>query len=283
VAGALVAAFVQRRRHAIDGRIVAIAVAFVVLLVVYAITPFSALGPEGRPLQVDANARYFLPALLLAAALCAWLAGRLGRTRIVLELVAVAAVGDGVRRAFDISRAQWVVVAVLIFAALVAIVRVWPRVRGWRPGSRRAAIALVAAALLALPVVAAAGRLQQDRFNLHRYRGSDPVLDQLQRAAGKRVGLAGSWSNAGLSPVLPAFGPRFANTVQYVGPSDQTMLRRYTDRAPFVAAVKRGRYDVLIIGRGEAPGESVPELRWAHSAGWVPFAVSARLVALRAP
>jgi hypothetical protein len=83
--------------------------------------------------------------------------------------------------------------------------------------------------------------------------------------------------------VLPAFGPRFANTVQYVGPNDQTMLGRYTDRAPFVAAVKRGRYDVLVIGRGEAPGESVRELRWARSAGWVPFVVSARLVALRVP
>jgi hypothetical protein len=283
VAGALAAAFVQRRRHAVDGRVVAIAVAVAVLLVVYAITPFSALGPEGRPLQVDANARYFLPALLLAAALCAWLAGRIGRGRVVLELFAVAAAGDGVRRAFDISRAQWLVVAVLFFAGLVAIVHLWPRVRGWRPGSRRAATALAVAALLALPVVAAAGRLQQDRFNLHRYRGSDPVLDSLQRSSGKRVGLAGSWSNAGLSPVLPAFGPRFANTVQYVGASEQTMLRRYTDRAPFVAAVRRGGYDVLVIGRGEAPGQSVPELRWARSAGWVPFTASPRLVALRAP
>src|SRR3954452_8253745 len=171
VAGAVVAAFLRQRRHqAVDGRVVAIAVAVVALFVVYAITPFSALGPEGRPLQVDANARYFLPALLMAAALCAWLAGRLGRARMVLELVAVAAAGDGVRRAFDISRAQWLVVAVLLFAGLVAVVRVWPRVRGWRPGSRRVATALAAAALLALPVVAAAGRLQQDRFNLHRYR-----------------------------------------------------------------------------------------------------------------
>jgi hypothetical protein len=108
------------------------------------------------------------------------------------------------------------------------------------------------------------------------------VLNWLQRSSGKRVGLAGSWSNAGLSPVLPAFGPRFANTVQYVGASEQTMLRRYTGRAPFVAAVRRGGYDVLVIGRGEAPGQSVPELRWARSAGWVPFAASPRLVALRA-
>jgi hypothetical protein len=254
-----------------------------VLFVVYAITPFSALGPEGRPLQVDANARYFLPALLLAAGLCAWLGGRLGRARVVLELVAVAAAFDGVRRAFAISRAQWVVVAVLLFALLVALVRVWPRVRGWRPGSRRTAVALAAAALLALPVVAVAGRLQQDRFNLHRYRGTDPVLTWLQGSTNHHVGIAGSWSNAGLSPVLPAFGPRFANRVQYVGSSDQTMLRRYTSRAAFVAALRRGGYDVLVIGRGAAPGERVPELRWARSAGWVPFVSSGRLVALRAP
>src|SRR5204863_317791 len=54
VAGAVVAAFLRQRRHqAIDGRVVAIAVAVVALFFVYAITPFSALGPEGRPLQVD--------------------------------------------------------------------------------------------------------------------------------------------------------------------------------------------------------------------------------------
>jgi hypothetical protein len=83
--------------------------------------------------------------------------------------------------------------------------------------------------------------------------------------------------------VLPAFGPRFANRVQYVGSWDQTMLRRYTSRAAFVAALRRGGYDVLVIGRGAAPGERVPELRWARSAGWVPFVSSGRLVALRAP
>jgi hypothetical protein len=282
VLGAVIAALVQRKRQSVDGRVIAIAVAFVVLFVVYVITPFSALGPENRPLQVDANARYFLPALLLAGALCAWLAGRLGRARIVLEIVAVAAAVDGVRRAFDISKAQWLVVAVLLFAGLVALLRVWPRVRGWRPGSRRAAFALAAVVLLLLPVVAVAGRLQQDRFNAHRYRGTDPVLDWLQRSGGHRVGLSGSWSNAGLSPVLPAFGPRFGNHVQYVGPSQQTMLKRYTHAAPFVAALHAGHYDVLVIGRGEAPGEKVPELAWARSAGYVPFLGSDRLVALRA-
>ena len=97
---------------------------------------------------------------------------------------------------------------------------------------------------------------------------------------GQSVGLAGLWDDAGISPVLPAFGPRYANRVSYVGRDDDDVLRRYTAEPEFAAALERGGYDLLVIGRGRPEAPGVPELGWARAAGYEPVAESDRLVLL---
>ena len=86
----------------------------------------------------------------------------------------------------------------------------------------------------------------------------------------------------GIYPVLPAFGPRLGNEVDFVGPLRDHMLVEYRDRASFVAALRRGRYDRLVIGTARLPGTPRgDDEAWARSAGYVVTARSPRLVLMR--
>jgi hypothetical protein len=130
------------------------------------------------------------------------------------------------------------------------------------------------------------GFVDQRHFNDHRYAGAEPAIDSLLARApsGERIGITGVWDDAGLSPVLPAFGPRLGNEVAYVGREDGGFLRRYRDQASFAAALRRGGYDLLIVGLGRPPAiPRVPEARWAREAGFRIVARSGRLALLAAP
>jgi hypothetical protein len=113
----------------------------------------------------------------------------------------------------------------------------------------------------------------------------DPALDWLNANApeGHRVGLAGTWTDQGISPVFPAFGPRLRNDVVYHGEFREEMLRQYGRREEFVAALRRERYDLLLVGRGRPPSPANDEERWARDAGYVRVAESERLALLAAP
>jgi hypothetical protein len=132
------------------------------------------------------------------------------------------------------------------------------------------------------------GWRSQDRLNETRYQHFDPVADWLHHnaPAGHRVGLAGLWAG-GPSPAFPAFGPRLENRVVYVGPFVREVLREYGDRERFVAALRSGRYDLLVVGRGAGdrllPAAEVEEERWAKSIGYREVARSSMLTAYRAP
>jgi hypothetical protein len=262
--GALVAAALRPR-----GRVLAVLAGTVVLGAVYAVTPYSAFGPEGQPVLAAASARYGLPALLGAAVLCAWLAGTAGRARLAVESLLVYAVLDGVARGFpDLGFAK-MAGGIAVVAGLAHLAS---RVR-----PRPALAAGLAAAVVLAGLVAVDGTRR--RANDHAYDRFDPALAWIEHNApeGKRIGLAGVWSTDGVSPALPAFGPRLGNDVRFVGTFREGMLRAYDGPGEFRRALDR--FDLLVVGL-VAPAH---EVRWAQAAGWREVARSPRLALLRRP
>jgi hypothetical protein len=249
-----------RRGRTDRGALLALA-ATVLLTVVYAFTPASAQGLEGAPVLAFANARYLLPAVVPAAALAAWLCGRIGRWAVAVELAGLVAVLDGAHRAL---RFDWggFAVALVGLAAIAALVYA----RGRVPGPARVGIA----AAVALAAVVG-GQLMQTRYTRHRFADLDPSLTWIQRNArsGSRIGLTGIWGSAGPTPIYPAFGPRLRNHVEYVGPFRGGGLKRYTSRATFVSGVRSSRSDLLIVGLGDPPAAHAVEQDWARVAGYL--------------
>jgi hypothetical protein len=278
LAGTL-AAVLRARWPGDDRRVIVLAVAAVVLAAVYAVTPFSALGLRDDPSLASVNTRYAVPALLLAAPLVAWAVGRVtSLLALLLETgLAVAAIW-GSYKGFQVSSPREVALALVALGVVAA--------SGWTAWRlRRRPLALAAVAVIAALVgVLGMHRIEQ-RVNLRRYLQDDPAVAALLRLApaGKRIGHAGDWSIGGLSPIWPSFGTRIDNAVEFVGYFDDGWLRRYANGASFAAALKRGRYDALVIGRGFFPPQATPEQRWAMAAGWRTVALSTRLRVLVAP
>jgi hypothetical protein len=262
-------------------RVLFCATLVLVLALVFAATPNTALGPEGEPIHMGAAARYAVPVLMLGAAVSAWVAGRLARARPLAEAAALAATIDGLARTFEFSAGP----AVLAGAAAAGLIGAGALLLRHPPAvpTRRSAVAVVAGCgLLAATGAAYAGHRLQVDFNDHRYVGSDPVIDEIAVAGpSRRIAITGNWSDRGLSPVLPAFGARLANEVDYVGPLVGGMLRRPRDPREFAADLRRGRYDLLVVGRGGPPPRQLREERWALDQGFVEVGQSERFTLLR--
>lgn len=260
----------------------ALVAAVPLLAAAYAVTPYSAIGADGEPF-VQANLRWLLPALLLGAAAAAWGLSTLGaRARLALEVLVLLAVAHGVRSGFDVPFSVVAQVGLgLLFSAALVGAAAWL----WRGGSapRRAAAGAIAA--IAAAGALAVGNERQERFNAQRYAG-DPVAAVLvaPETSAKKVGLAGVWTGDGVSPILPAFGPRLRREVSFVGPMVRGQLREYKSRERFLAAVRDGGYELLVVGRGTAayggcnvPGIDSDEDAWARQAGFALVAQTARL------
>jgi hypothetical protein len=289
-AGALLAlafAFSGWGRANDRGPVLAVLATFAGILVVYSVTPYSALGPEGRPLLAGANARYVVPGLMLAAACAAWASGRLGwRGRVVVQALALLATLDGLLQVDELQQlgagriALGAAMTLLCGAAALWVRRDLPLPAVTRP---RPALGLAAGALGV--AIVAGGWAVQDRYNEHRYTDVDPAVDWVTAHApeDRRVGIAGTWSDDGISPVFPSFGPRLRNEVVYHGEFRREMLRRYIRRERFVGELRRERYDLLLVGRGVPPRPGRRDERWALAAGYVPVAESERLALLARP
>jgi hypothetical protein len=274
--GLVAAAIVGRRAR--ERRVLVLIVAAVALVPVYASLPGTALGNPGDPSLASVNTRYAVPALLLAAPVVAWVVGRLARPlAIAFELALVAAVAAGADSGYEVRGARDFVLSALALALVAAA-----GVALWRV--RRRPSALVAAAVLAALVTLAGAHRVEQRINDARYLGVDRAIDVLLRIApsGRRIGLASDWSVSGLSPIWPSFGTRIGNHVEYIGYFDG-FLRRYPTRRRFQAALARGRYDVIVVGRGFYPPQPTREQRWAIDAGWRTIALSTRLRVLVPP
>ncbi|HEY8467028.1 MAG TPA: phospholipid carrier-dependent glycosyltransferase [Solirubrobacterales bacterium] len=291
--GGLAALAVAVVRRGARGRGVALALAAccALLLAAYTITPYTAGGPEGMPILVGADSRYAVPAIVVALALAAWGAGRVRWGGLAFTGIGLLALLHGIGKSGGgelnpVPVGRWdfafAIAFVIGVAGLAWAFEPWAR-RLWRSSLRVPGTALGLAAVFA--VVAVVGNEVQARFNRDRYVGGDAVIDAvIERApAGARIGLAGAWNDAGLSPVLPSFGPRFENEVEYVGPLVEEMQQRYEERAGFVAALERGDYDLLIVGRGRPELPPIREGDWAESAGWEPVAESERFELYAAP
>jgi hypothetical protein len=235
----VVAALIRRR----SWPVLALVAAAVLILVLYVLTPFSGQGEGDQPTFAWVNVRYGLPALVPAAALAAWSCGRLGRAGLVLELAALAGIADGIRLGLGVP-ARWVVVALVVLAAIAGLVIFVRR----RP-QRLAAVA--GAGIAVLLAAGVAGYALERRFLQHRYEKLDPVLEAIRLGApsGHRIGLSGDVTGTDFVPILPAFGPRFDNAVGYAGAVTRGMLRRAPNGSAFARSVRRGRYDLLLVAR----------------------------------
>jgi len=266
-AGVLGAAWLGRARRLLP----AVALVACGLAVAYALTPYSAQGPDGLPVQVSANTRYGVPALLVAAALCAVFAGRLGRLRVGAEAVGALLALDGMRRAFNVP-AHTIAMALVVLAA-VALAAWAARALATRPR-----LVPVLAAGVALVAFGVARRLDT-HLDETAWR-ADPVIAWVRAHAdgGHRVGIAGLWPTAGVEPFLPSFGHRLDNRVTYIGPFERHMLRQYTTATPFVARLRREHVDLLVLGRGFPRAVArTREEGWALAAGMHLLARSPRL------
>ena len=277
--GLVVAVVLARRRgRAPDARILVLAAGAVVLGLLYTVTPATALGLRGDPSLANANTRYAIPALLLAVPALAWAAGRLPRVpALVLEAALAAGALVGAWYGYE-AHLRDLAVAVVALAALAGAA--WAL---WLMRDRR--VVLAGAAIASLLLGLAAANRMQDRINDGRYRNIDPGVDAMLQAApsGKRVALAADWTVAGLSPIWPAFGTRIDNHVEFMGRFVDGFLTPWDDEPSFQAALRRGRFDVLVVGRGFYPPEATPEQEWAVNAGWRTIALTARLRVLIAP
>ncbi len=246
-------------------RVLGLVAAAAVIGVCFALTPYTAVGPEGEATFGYVNSRYVLPALVLGVAPLAWVLTAAGRWRVPLELAVVAAGFHGLWRMLELPRPDLHLLGLLaaaILCALVVALLAWlvPRARaGGRP-------ALAAAAAVALLLVAI-GRDQQVNFDAERYLGGDPAINAFRTnlPAGSRVGIVGEgWGN------YPLFGPGWRNQVEYVGPRVDGTLRPYLDEAAFDRAVRAGRYDVMVVqDRYDLdPGLPRRQERWLRNDGY---------------
>ena len=165
-------------------------------------------------------------------------------------------------------------------AAGYAAIRVCPQ----RPVSagphRLGTVALLTAAILL--AAAGGGYALQRRFNADSLRGRDPVIDWVLTHAPShtRIGLTGSWSTDA-PPVLAMFGPRFGNTVRYVGRVDGGLVRHFSSYRAWIRAVQADRLGLLLVGRQPQPLESDIEARWAARARFPVLAISPRFALYR--
>ena len=83
--------------------------------------------------------------------------------------------------------------------------------------------------------------------------------------------------------MLPLFGPRFRNEVAYVGRMDVGTLVRYSRESSFLSAVRRGRYDLLLVGTAPSPFGPPVAPTWARATGFRQVAASDRFILFASP
>jgi Dolichyl-phosphate-mannose-protein mannosyltransferase len=285
-AGALLRAL---RGRPAEPRVLALAAASALAALAYLFTPYTAFGAEGDPILIGANTRWLVPALLLAAPLAAWAVGHAGRSRVALEALALLAVTDGVRRGFGADATDVLAAAAVAAAAGALGWGAFALGRELEPAARRAAAGCLA--LGGLTALVALGHARQEAYNDGRYTSEDPAITWLVENApdGHRIGLAGVWGTATTSPVWPAFGERIQNEVAFVGPFVDGLLREYDTRAAWAGAVRRGGYDLLVVGRGgygegcPVPGRESDDDAWARAEGFTLLERSEHLTVYRVP
>lgn len=285
-----VAVTLVRRRRALreppESAVLLLSCAAVAIAVIYIFTPATAQGTKAAPFPglVGGNSRALVPALVLAAPAVAWVTAHLGRWRLLFELAAAAATVDGLVQTFDLPGRGLVLFGL---EAALALLVLWVAIAWWRSRPRARRLRVAAAAVLVVAIVLAAiGERAQRHFYRYRYAGVDTTVGWVTAHApqGNRIGVAGDWTSGLLpSPVLPLFGPRFGNQVAYVGPMDVGTLVRYRRESSFLSAVRRGRYDLLVVGSAPSPFGPPVAPTWARATGFREVAASGRFILFASP
>src|SRR5205807_2597495 len=153
---------------------------------------------------------------------------------------------------------------------------------GVRGGTLVSVARLVPAAGLLLAVAALAYHYQRTLAG-NRYSPNDPVVAYVlaRDPAHERIAVTGEWTAQGLVPVAPLFGPRLENHVDYLGPMIEHRVEQYQSAAPFQRALRRGRYQLLVVGTGFPPRPHPLAERWAQRIGYATVIADPRLVLLR--
>lgn len=269
------------RRAKVQGEIAisALLALAVALFGVYVITPYTALGFEGNPIGVGFNARYALPALLVLCVVYAWCVAAFPHLAAALGVLGLIAALLGIEGGFEPSRAQWAAALAAAAAGVLGFEAL--RLRNTPlPSLSRPRAAVLGALVLCAIAVAAYER--QTKFNEGRYE-EDPALAWIAKNApeGQRVGLDGEWTVTSAAPVLPSFGPRFENEVEYVGAIERGFLTPFSDARSWKDAVETEEYDFILIGRLKAKrAEQVS--KWARGADFTLIARSPNLLLLSA-
>lgn len=282
VAGAaagLVSAIVRRRHRPSAGPALAMGAIALLLAGTYAVTPAGAQGFPDQPFPgiVGETARWLVPALLAGAGVAGWALAQTGRLRRFAEAAMAIGVLFSLNRSYDVGAGDLVAVGSALTVLLGAVgLCIRPPVALFRPTRKRPALVAAAAVLLAL---VAAGYVDQRRYNYERFAGASPVSDWILANAsnGHEIGFAGGWQ-AGYVPIYAAFGPDYGNAVEYVGQEVEGQVREYRHRDAFLAALRRGGYDLLVVGRVARPNlerqdelsvlEQPSEVRWARTQGF---------------
>jgi hypothetical protein len=259
-----------RHKRRLEPRTVMLAISSVLLAIVYVVTPYSAFGLANHPSLAWVNVRYLLPAACLAASVAAAVAGALpGRARTVTEVSAVIATALGVRGAYKLlatgrtALAGGVVIVLAVTVGGVMLRRLSTDRLRFRPPARSWALgAMVTAAGLVL----AGGFAVQRRLNAVRYAADDPTYAWIQaHPAPLRIGLVGSFNFGAVSPAWAMYGARIENTVMFVGRLHRGNLTQYRTRADWLAALRKGQFDLLELAIGRPPRPTTQDdVRWAR-------------------
>ena len=255
---------------------------------IYVLTPYSALGLEGQPIPgvVFGNSRYVTPGLVLLAGPAAWALGRFpALARMGVDALAAVFIVTATRdtmvdpASFRASShtPEFAILLVGIGVAVLIARAVVPQ------GLRRPAL-LLAVALAAAFVGVAGRRTQRTEASVSNRYAAEASLATLQIIPGKPwIALGGYWDNNGIPMTYPAFGPRLASRVRYIGTYEDGGLRPPT-QAGFLKSLRSGKYDVLAIGSYQLPvTPPQPLLAWAKSAGWTVAVKDARTTLLVPP
>ena len=203
VAGALLAVFTEK---AMFRRLLGLAVAGG--FVAYLVTPTTAIGSEGSPVLFATNTRYVLPVLMLALVLVA--SATVLRRFPVVVTVSFTVVLVVLLTLEDLPQEVDYGVGVAGACVLAAVVAWLLATRSTR--THRGARSLLVAGLVVAAI--GGGAAVQHSYLHHRYTGSAD-LERLFAVVGEyehqRIGVAGHGFQYGF------FGPRFRNTVNYVG------------------------------------------------------------------
>ena len=153
----------------------------IVAAIAYLFTPLTAAGPEGHPLAFGINLRYLTPGLALGLALVP-LEPRLVPGRLRLPLLVGGLIALFLTSRYSDANVAWEgAFASIPWAALMGIVFVAIPVGLALLARRRAMLAGLAGAVLAL-AIAAVGWERQDDYFAHRYSRAEDFRFQLDDA-----------------------------------------------------------------------------------------------------